>query len=499
MKILIARFSHETNTFSPVPTPLASFFEGQDVILGGNEAVMRYRNTGTTLGAFLALAEAEGAAVVLPVAAGASPSDRPDDEAFETIAGLIVDAARTNDYDAMFLDLHGAMATRQYDDPEGELLRRIRSVAPDVPIAVSLDMHANISDETVSRAQVIAGYQTYPHVDNVETARRAGVTMLRALKGEVTPTMAWGNAPMLPHVMAQGTLRSPNRELQAMCAALEASGEALVASVFTGFPHADVPQAGLSAVVVTDNDPALAQRLVDRLLDAAWAVREDFVFRTEPLSESVARARTLSEDGGTVVMLDHCDNSASGGSMDTTVVLAEIIRQGLTDVVFFGICDPAAVQAAVAAGIGARVTLDIGGRYALPSVPGENRPLRVSGVVKTLSNGEFVSHSKMRAGLRVRIGTVAVLDTGDVEIVLVSRPIEPSDLGLFRIAGIDPALKRYVAIKSRVHWAADLGALAKHVVPCNGLGVCTSDYSVLTFEKVRRPIFPLDPVESRLG
>lgn len=497
MKILIARFSHETNTFSPVPTPLSSFFEGQDVILGGNAAIARFRDTGTTLGAFLALAEAAGAAVVLPVAAGASPSAQPDDDAFETIAGLIVDAARANDFDAMLLDLHGAMATRQYDDPEGELLRRIRAVAPDVPIAVSLDMHANISAETVDRCQVIAGYHTYPHVDHVETARRAGTTLLRALAGEVKPTMAWGNAPMLPHVMAQGSLRSPNRELQAMCAAMEASGEALVASLFTGFPHADVPQAGLSAVVVTDNDPAAAQALVDRLLDAAWAAREAFVFRTEPLAASVAEARRLGEAGGPVVLLDHCDNSASGGSMDTTAVLAEIIRQGLTDVVFYGICDPAAVQAAASAGVGARVTLDIGGRFALPAVPGENRPLRVTGVVRTLSDGEFVSHSRMRAGLRVRMGTVAVLDTGDVAIVLVSRPVEPSDLGLFTIAGIDPAQKRFVAIKSRVHWAADLGHLAKHVVACNGLGVCTSDYSVLRFEKVRRPIFPLDPLTAR--
>ena len=327
--------------------------------------------------------------------------------------------------------------------------------------------------------------------------RRAGTTLLRALAGEVKPTMAWGNAPMLPHVMAQGSLRSPNRELQAMCAAMEASGEALVASLFTGFPHADVPQAGLSAVVVTDNDPAAAQALVDRLLDAAWAAREAFVFRTEPLAASVAEARRLGEAGGPVVLLDHCDNSASGGSMDTTAVLAEIIRQGLTDVVFYGICDPAAVQAAASAGVGARVTLDIGGRFALPAVPGENRPLRVTGVVRTLSDGEFVSHSRMRAGLRVRMGTVAVLDTGDVAIVLVSRPVEPSDLGLFTIAGIDPAQKRFVAIKSRVHWAADLGHLAKHVVACNGLGVCTSDYSVLRFEKVRRPIFPLDPLTAR--
>ena len=242
-------------------------------------------------------------------------------------------------------------------------------------------------------------------------------------------------------------------------------------------------------MVVTDNDPKAGQRLVKRLLDAAWAAREAFTFQTEPLEESVARAKGLD---GPVVMLDHCDNSASGGTMDTTTVLAEILRQGLEDVVFFAIYDPAAVQATMKAGVGAMVELKIGGKMDMPSIPGTNEPLLVRGRVKTLSAGYFVSESPMRAGVAVMMGPMSVIDTGKVEIVLISRHTEPSDLGLFKAVGIDPAKKRHVAIKSRVHWRADLGPLAKHVVECDGLGVCTSDYSILKFENVRRPIYPLD-------
>jgi microcystin degradation protein MlrC len=359
---------------------------------------------------------------------------------------------------------------------------------------MSLDMHANIFDGMVSRADVIAGYRTYPHVDHLPTAERAGRTLVRTLRGQIKPVTAWGNAPMLPHVMAQGSYRSPNKDLQEMAAAMERDGEALVASVFTGFPHADVSQAGLSAVVVTDNDPAGAERLVARLLDAAWAERQAFTFQTEPLADSVARAKQLD---GPVVMLDHCDNSASGGTMDTTAVLAEIMRQGLEDVVFFAIYDPDAVQAAMRAGVGATIELSIGGRMEMPSIPGTNEPLLVRGRVRTLSAGYFVSDSPMRRGLPVNMGPMAVLDTGKIEIVLISRHNEPSDLGLFKVVGIDPAAKHYVAIKSRVHWRADLGSLAKHVVECNGLGVCTSDYSILNFEHVRRPIFPLDLINQR--
>ncbi len=494
MRLLIARVSHETNTFSPVPTPVARFCPDGETLLTGQAAIDFYQGTTSCLGRYLAIAEELGAEVVLPVAAAAPPSGPVDDDAFDLFCGLITDALRARTFDAIMLDLHGAMVTRQFEDAEGELLRRVRAVAPNTKLSVSLDMHANIFDGMVSRADVIAGYRTYPHVDHLPTAERAGRTLVRVLRGEVNPVIAWGNAPMLPHVMAQGSYRSPNKELQAMAAAMETSGEALVASVFTGFPHADVSQAGLSAVVVTDGDAAAAQRLVTRLLDAAWAERQAFTFQTEPLEESVTRAKGLD---GPVVMLDHCDNSASGGTMDTTTVLAEIIRQGLEDVVFFGIYDPDAVQAAMRAGVGASVELKIGGRMAMPSIPGTNEPLLVRGTVRTLSAGYFVSDSPMRRGLKVSMGPMAVLDTGNVEIVLISRHNEPSDLGLFKVVGIDPAKKRYVAIKSRVHWRADLGALAKHVVECNGLGVCTSDYGILNFERIRRPIFPLDLINER--
>lgn len=494
MRLLIAKVSHETNTFSPVPTPVARFCPDGETLLTGQAAIDFYRGTTSCIGRYLAIADELGAEVVLPVAAAAPPSGPVDDEAFDLFCGLITDALRQQTFDAIMLDLHGAMVTRQYEDAEGELLRRVRAVAPDTKLSVSLDMHANIFEGMVSRADVIAGYRTYPHVDHLPTAERAGRTLVRTLRGEVHPVMAWANAPMLPHVMAQGSYRSPNKELQAMAEAMERTGEALVASVFTGFPHADVSQAGLSAVVVTDGDAAAAQRLVARLLDAAWEARQSFTFQTEPLADSVARAKALD---GPVVMLDHCDNSASGGTMDTTTVLAEIMRQGLEDVVFFAIYDPDAVQAAMRAGVGATVELRIGGRMQMPSIPGNNEPLLVRGRVRTLSAGYFVSESPMRAGVAVTMGPMAVLDTGKVEIVLISRHTEPSDLGLFKVVGIDPAKKRYVAIKSRVHWRADLGSLAKHVVECSGLGVCTSDYGILRFDHVRRPIYPLDLINQR--
>ena len=493
MRFLIAMMKHETNTFSPVPTPLSRFGRGTGP-LKGDAAIAAYRGTGTAIAAYLELAKRAGAAVELPIAGEAWPSGPVEDAAYQHMSDAICAAVERGGFDGILLDLHGAMVTESLEDGEGALLARIRAIDPKTPVAVALDMHANLYDAIVANATVVTGYRTYPHVDSYETGERAGSILLRAIKREIDPVMAWGNAPMLPHVMRQGTDDHPNRALQARCAALAREG-ALDASLFTGFPHADILNAGLSTVVVTDGDRALAERLRDGLLKQAWDDREAFVYQLEPLQESVARAKALpakQAGDGPVVLLDHYDNSASGGTMDTTVVLAEILRQGLEDVAAFAIYDPAAVRQAIAAGIGARITLSIGGKMKMPAIPADSPPLTVTGTVKTISAGTFRNRGPMARGVRMDMGPTVVLDTGAVEIVLISQHQEPFDINCLLSLGIDPMQKRYVMLKSRIHWRAGLGKLAKAVVECAGVGVCTSDYAQLSFKKVRRPVYPLD-------
>jgi microcystin degradation protein MlrC len=295
--------------------------------------------------------------------------------------------------------------------------------------------------------------------------------------------------------MRQGSDDHPNKELQARCAGMTVEDGALIASLFTGFPHADIANAGLSAVVVTDGDRDLAERLRDELLDRAWVERESFVYKIEPLAEALGRAKAMPAPGpgeGPIVLLDHYDNCASGGTMDTTVVLGEILKADLENAAAFAIFDPEAVQQAIAAGIGAKVTLSVGGKLAMPQVPGDSPPLTLSGTVKTISNGRFRNKGPMGRGVLTDMGPSVVIDTGKVEVALISRHVEPSDLNCFLSLGIDPLQKRYVMLKSRVHWRAGLGPMAKAVVDCAGIGVCTSDYSSLTFKNVRRPIYPLD-------
>ncbi|HKI74338.1 MAG TPA: M81 family metallopeptidase [Pseudomonadales bacterium] len=494
MKLLIAMMSHETNTFSPVPTPLSRFGSG-DNPPEGSAALAVATGRSSTMAGMVYVAQQSGIEIVTPIAAGAPPSGPVESDAYRYITDRICDAL--DDCDGVLLDLHGAMVTETLDDGEGSLLSRIRSLRPGIPIGVGLDMHANLYPAMVENATVITGYHTYPHIDMFETGSRAAEILLDAMAGKVKPTMAWGNCPMLPHVMRQGTDDFPNRELQQRAMEMEEQ-DALAVSLFTGFPHADIYNAGLSAVVVTDNDPEKAQALRDELLEMAWRDRESFVYKIEPLDASVSAAKSAAEaeGDGPVILLDHYDNTASGGSMDTTEVLREILRQSLDDVAAFGIFDPAAVETMIAAGVGSLVTVSLGGKFRLDALEVQSRPLEVSGRVRLISDGRFTVTGPMGTGAAMNMGKTVVLDTGRVLIVVISRHIEPYDLGCFTSLGIDPLQKKYLMLKSRIHYRATFKPVAKAIVECAGVGVCTSDYSQLRFNHVRRPIYPLDRVNA---
>ena len=488
MKFVIALMSHETNTFSPVPTPWERFVD--EAGNSGQAAVQAYQGTNTPLAAYIDLAREVGAEIELPMAAAARPSGPVAAEAYERMSDAILEAVRRG-CDAVMLSLHGAMVAETAPDGEGTLLKRIRAVAPEVPVCVTCDLHANLTQEMVDNCDALIGYKTYPHIDTYDVGYQIGRVLPDGMAGQAHPVMAWGNRPMLPHTLCMGHEFEPMKTLQGMARAAEREG-ILAASTFGGFPLADIEAAGLSAVVVADRDREAARAVVERLLDAAWERREDFVYHGQPLAEAVARAGQLED--GPIVLLDHADNCASGGTQDVMTVIAEVLSQGLEDVAVAAVWDPEAVQEMARAGVGRTVTLALGGKTDMPSLGLKGTPLEVTGKVRHLSDGEFVVRGPMATGRVVRMGPTAVLDTGGVEIVVISRHTEPSDVGVFTSVGIDPSAKRYLLLKSRVHWRAGFGPLARQVIPCDGLGVTSSDYSLFDFRHLRRPIFPLDDV-----
>jgi microcystin degradation protein MlrC len=489
MRLLVAMMKHETNTFSPVRTDLERFMAWGGHV--GEAAYAAYKGTGMPFGAYLDLAEEAGHEVVTPIAAEAMPSGKVEAAAYEFMTGKILDAVREG-VDAALLDLHGAMVSETTDDGEGTLLEKMREIAPDLPIAVTYDLHTNLTQKMIDNCTCLIGYKTYPHVDMRAVGEKIGRVMLDHLAGKNSPVMAWGHPPLLAQTLRMGHDDEPMKSLLDLAREAEAQPGILAATVFGGFPLADFHDAGASVCVVADGDVALAERWRDRLVEQMWKNREEFVYRGEPLEDAVSRAKALTD--GPVLLLDHADNVGSGGTQDVMVVIEEVLRQGLKDVAVAAVYDPEAIKTMQKAGIGATVTLQLGGKTEMPSIDMKGEPLEVTGTVKSLTNGEWIVRGPMYTGVKVSMGHSAVLDTGDVEIVVTSQHHEPWDLGVFTSVGIQPEHKRYLLLKSRIHYRAGFGDLGKHTITCDGHGVTTSDNTLLDFQKVRRPIYPLDNI-----
>ena len=490
-RFVLAAMRHETNTFSPIATELKHFVRGSpnNELMRGDVAVEALAGTNCPFAGYYDLLRDANAELIVPCAGNAWPQGIVTTDAYEHMAGLITDAVK-HGCDALFLDLHGAMVTEDHDDPEGELVTRIRKLAPELPIAVALDFHANLSSALLDNVTTLAGYRTYPHVDTYETGQRAGKALLRAVRGEIKPSISWGRLPMMTHMLKQTPSRQPMKDIMQRAIHAECEGEVLIASVFGGFPLADIPHVALASVIVTDGDKPRADALRNELLDMAWERRDQFIFDSEPMSESIAKAKSLP--GAPIVLADHGDNCGAGGMTDVMAVLEEVLRQGLESVCAGPFCDPQCVQAMISAGEGAEVTLQLGGKWDMPMLNLKGKSLTVSGTVGRITDGRFTITGPMSTGATMDLGPSARLDMGTTQLLVSSRPFEPIDVGCFSHAGIDITRKKFVLIKSRQHFRAAFEPLASEIVMVAGPGVCSSDYSVFPFQNIQRPIYPID-------
>jgi len=491
MKVLIARLNHETNTFSPVPTPLAAF--GPDGPTFGAQAYRDNKGMRTAMSAFIDLAEAAGAELVTPVSASANPSGPVDARAYDALTQRIVDAAPG--CDAILLDLHGAMVAHNSADGEGDLLLRLRAAAPGVPIGVALDLHANVTPAMVENADVIVGFKTYPHVDMYETGEHAGRLLFDRLAGRGRPAMRWHSLPLMAHTLRSASYTGAMQRAIDAARAAEASGESLSVSILAGFSLSDIEAPCMSVIVVDAQSGERAQATADRIAAQIWRERAAFVYDSEPLADSIARAKQLAAGAERpVLLLDHGDNCMSGGSCDTMDVLQEALAQGLEGIGVGPLCDPEAVAQLIAAGEGARVTVALGNKVSLAGIGRENAPVRLTGTVRSICDGEYVITGPTYTGQRASMGRTVLFDIGAARIVVTERTQEPWDIGVFACTGLDPRQERFLLLKSRMYCRPVFEPLAAALVECDSRGVTSSDYGLFPFGKVRRPVFPLDPI-----
>lgn len=486
MKILVARLNHETNTFSPIATPLASFEP-----LYGAEAYSALKNTRTGIAAYIDVLEQAGHEVVVACSAMANPSGTVSAAAYTHLCDTIVSAAQG--CDAVALDLHGAMVAENSDDGEGDLLERVRAALPHAPIAVAFDLHGKMTDKIINNSDIVISFKTYPHVDMYETGAHAGRLLIEMINQKIKPTLAWRRLPLMLNTLCSRTDIGPMHEAVKLAKEAEAKGM-LGVSVLAGFSLADIAAPCISVVVVSDNDPQAADAVAQNIADFIWSARSDFIYKNEPLATSIARAKNLAAQPGSgpVLLLDHGDNCMSGGTCDDMNVLHEALKQGLEDIVVGPICDPEAVDLLIKAGLKATVTLQIGDKVPLTQlgITHPHRPL--TGVVSAISDGQYIVSGPTYTGQRIHMGRTVCLDLPQAKIMITETPQEHWDLGIFSHIGIDAPSHRFILLKSRMYCRPVFAPLAKALVECDGGGVTGADHTRFPYTKLTRPVYPFE-------
>jgi microcystin degradation protein MlrC len=482
MRIAVGGFMHETNTFVPTPTTWDDFVRAGPwpTVTEGEEILSVFRGVNLAIAYFMDAAEKAGH-VMAPLAWGAAmPAGRVTDDAFERMAGKMVAGLRASEPDAVFLELHGAMATESHDDGEAELLRRIRAtVGPDVPILASLDLHANVSPEMVERADFFSSYRTYPHVDWGASGARCAEWLDRVLAWS-RPARALRQVPFLVPVTAGCTYVEPAGGLYEELKRIEAA-TGVHLSLNMGFPPADIRDVGPS-VTAYGPDQESVDAAAERLLAAVLAAEGAFAaHRPLPVADAVAEAMRIARTASRpVVLADTQDNPGAGAPSNTTGLIAELLRQGAERAAVGIVHDPAAAATAHGRGIGA--TLDrLGGAG---DGPGQ-QPLPGPWRVAALSDGRFKGTSPMLRSAVTDMGPTALLAQNGVEVLVATIRQQPVHREVFTHLGVDVNSCAILGLKSSAHFRSGYQEIAEKVIVCLAPGINVEDPASFRFTKMR--------------
>ncbi len=492
--VFTAEFQHESNTFSRVVADLAAF-KGR-YFYPAEEGIAERGDANTPLAGFLDIGRQAGWRIVHALSAGATPSGPVTKAAYETIAGIILARleAEKHGIHGILLGLHGAMVAEHSEDGEGELLERIRAiVGPDIPIGMTLDPHANVTERMARLADIIVAYKTYPHVDMRECGAQAAAILDRAMKGEIRPVTLRESLPMLEEVTGGRTDIGPMVERIARARAYEQEPDVFAVSVNGGFGNADIREVGPTVLVTCQGDLDRHRGVIRAIADDIWAKRHQPVTQFFSVEDAARQAAEFDAAKGPLVIADYSDNPGGGAYGDATALLGALIAAGVKDACFGPLLDPQSVVLLQAHQPGDSVTLALGGKTE-PRFGGG--PLTVTGTLQRLSDGDYIGDGPMMGGLKGSFGPSAVLRVGGIDILVITNVTQMLDLAQFRAFGIEPTTRRVVALKSMQHFRAAFEPIAGKVIVCDSGALCTPDLTKLPYSRVRRPIFPLDREET---
>src|SRR5712672_4334839 len=483
-RIAVGGFLHETNTFAPTKAVYDAFVQGDGwpPMLQGAKLLEKMRNVNVGTAGFVPAAETQGWELLPTIWCAASPSAHVTTDAYGRVAQAIVDGIKAaGAIDGVYLDLHGAMVAEHIDDGEGEILARVReAIGKELPLVVSLDLHANVTPEMVEHADALIAYRTYPHIDMADTGRAAAKHLALLLRKRQRLAKAFRQLPFLIPISWQCTNDQPTKGIYQKLAAL-ASDAVPTLSFAPGFPAADFPDCG-ATVFAYGKTQADADAAADNIAALIESHENDFDGRIYTPDEGVRHAMELATRASRpIVIADTQDNPGAGGDSDTTGMLRALVLNGATKAAIGVIVDPESATAAHAAGQGATIRLALGGKSGIPG----DAPFEAAFIVEQLSDGQFIAPGPYFGGGRMNLGPSAALRIGGVRVVVGSRKAQLADQAMFRYVGIEPTEQSILVNKSSVHFRADFEPIAEKLIICAAPGAMPADTAALPWTRLR--------------
>lgn len=488
---------HETNTFNPRKTTAADFergLRGAKGIVRGQEIFDEFTTASNTTAGFIEGAKRNGLRLYPTLIAGPQTLGTVTDKALDTLTQELIERLQAAPkLDGILLYLHGTMVAESYPHADAEVVRRVRKAfGEEIPIVVTHDFHANVSEEIIKLTTAVVTYKENPHLDAKERGMQAADILAATLRGDVKPVQAIAKPPMSYNLIFQNTTREPFAPITAESRRLEKNPKILAVSVAGGYQWSDIPAMGPSVIVITDDDPELARREADRLGAMLWATRDQLVLDLPGPAEAVRMAK---ENGDfPVVLMDTGDNIGGGSAGDSTFILSELLRQKADGWVVV-ISDAEANHAAFHAGIDGPFDLLVGGK----TDDMHGKPVRIRGRVKSLHNGRFVEPEVRHGGGRFwDMGPTAIIEVeGSTRelpniLMLTSKRVIPFSLHQLISCGIYPERQKILVAKGTIAPRAAYEPIAAKVIAVDSPGVTAVNPKHFTYKNVRRPLFGLE-------
>ena len=493
MRIAALGFKHETNTFQSVKTDYDAFVNFD--FLRGSQIAERHADTNSTLNGFIKGATKYEFELVPLLLTITGPTGTVTKDAFDRITAEMTQMLKDSaPWDGVLLAQHGGAVSEEFPDMDGEITRLVKqAVGQSTPVVMTFDLHSNITQKQIANTEAIVVYRTNPHIDQVERGLEASEILARTIRGEIDPNQYLVQVPMIVNITRQPTAVGAMKAIMDDVAQVVGTPGVLSASCGQGFPYADVEHMGVSFLVVTDGDPALAKAKSNWLAQRAWDRRSELLKDSTPVDKAIRQAVDAYDSGKPTVILDVGDNVGGGGTADSTHLLAEAIRQEVKGErsLLMSLFDPAAVRVSIAAGPGATVNLKVGAKT--DKLHGE--PVAVTGRVRVITDGRFEETAQIHGGWRYfDYGPSVALETEDGYTIVLhtERGVGNMSRQQYYYMGIFPEQYQIVICKGTVSPRPAYEPIAREMIVADTPGVTSADMSSFNYKHRREPLYPFE-------